>query len=72
MHLYHVFGLLYTVFCVCTCWHIANTEGRSPLLAGVLGFFFGIFAVIGYLFAGDKPLPPAPYSDKKHHKHSKR
>ena len=36
------------------CYSIAEKQGRNAGLAAVLGFFFGLFAVIGYYIAGDK------------------
>ena len=34
------------------CLKMAESRGRSTGLAAFLGFFFGIFAVIGYAIAG--------------------
>ena len=35
------------------CYKIADSRGRNKGLAFALGFFFGLFAVIGYLIAGE-------------------
>lgn len=35
------------------CGLMAKNRGRNIPIAFVLGFFFGIFAVIGYAIAGD-------------------
>jgi hypothetical protein len=32
---------------------MANSQGRDIVLAVIAGIFFGVFAVIGYLIAGD-------------------
>lgn len=36
------------------CYNIADKNGRDTTLAAILGFLFGIFAVIGYYIAGKK------------------
>lgn len=36
------------------CYSVAKSQGRSPGLAAVLGFVFGLFAILGYYIAGDK------------------
>lgn len=36
------------------CYLIAKGQGRSPGLAAVLGFIFGLFALVGYFIAGNK------------------
>lgn len=38
---------------------IAKKNGRGQVLAGILGFCFGIFAVIGYAMAGKTTLKQA-------------
>lgn len=42
-------GVVFAVICAL----LATAKGRSAAAAGVLGFFFGVFALIGYLIAGD-------------------
>lgn len=39
---------------------LAEKNGRDTGLAIVLGFFFGIFAVVGYLLAGPKNCYQSP------------
>jgi hypothetical protein len=39
--------------CIIGCVVMAINQGRSGLVGFVLGFFFSIFALIGYLIAGD-------------------
>ena len=48
-----VFILLFfpTLFAI-ICFKMAESRGRNKALAAALGFFFGIFAVIGYAIAG--------------------
>lgn len=36
------------------CFNIAKKNGRETTLAAILGFLFGIFAVLGYYIAGEK------------------
>lgn len=38
---------------------IAKKNGRGQVLAGILGFCFGIFAVIGYAIAGKTDIKKA-------------
>lgn len=38
----------------CWCYSIAKGQGRNPRLAAILGFIFGLFALVGYFIAGDK------------------
>lgn len=44
------------VWCLCGfgCYKLAEKQGRDKTIAVVLGVLCGIFAVIGYLIAGDK------------------
>ena len=42
------------ILVACLCYSIAKGQGRSPGLAAVLGFIFGLFALIGYCIAGKK------------------
>lgn len=47
------------------CTRMARSKGRNTTLAGALGFFFGLFAVIGYAIARPKAIErpgafPAP------------
>lgn len=39
------------------CYNIAEKNGRNTTLAAILGFFLGIFAVVGYYIAGKKETP---------------
>jgi glucose uptake protein GlcU len=36
------------------CYGMAEKRGRNTTTGAILGFLFGIFAVIGYAIAGDK------------------
>lgn len=36
------------------CYSVAKGQGRSPDKAAVLGFIFGLYAIVGYYLAGDK------------------
>ena len=36
------------------CYGMAEKRGRQGIIGAILGFLFGIFAVIGYAIAGDK------------------
>lgn len=36
------------------CYKIAESQGRNAWLGAFLGLLFGIFAVVGYLIAGNK------------------
>lgn len=44
------------VWCACAwgCYTIAEKNNRNTTLAAILGFFFGLFAILGYLIAGEK------------------
>jgi hypothetical protein len=33
---------------------MAEKQGRNTVLAAVLGLIFGLFAIVGYLIAGNK------------------
>jgi hypothetical protein len=54
-------GLLMGVVWAFTCVGIARRKGRSTSLAALLGFFFGLFAVIGYLIVRAK-VAPVPWA----------
>jgi hypothetical protein len=43
------FGILFSLMCGV----IASNQGRSGFAGAFLGLFFGVFALIGYLIAGD-------------------
>jgi len=45
--------ILFTAFWTFLCYRIANKNGRDKNLAIFLGIFFGLFALIGYLIAGE-------------------
>lgn len=42
--------------CVVGCYFLAKKQGRDTTIAAVVGFLLGIFALIGYLIAGDKKI----------------
>jgi hypothetical protein len=46
--------LIYWAVCVAGCYFLTKSQGRDTTIAAVLGLLFGVFAVIGYLIAGDK------------------
>ena len=46
--------LIYWAVCVAGCYFLAKSQGRDTTIAAVLGLLFWVFAVIGYLIAGDK------------------
>lgn len=51
-----IFLTFFIIFCLiwaCICSNMAKKRGRNTRKGFVLGFFFGILAVIGYLLAGD-------------------
>jgi len=45
--------ILVAIFFGFVCMVMAEKRGREKYLGFLLGFLFGIWAVIGYLFAGD-------------------
>jgi formate hydrogenlyase subunit 3/multisubunit Na+/H+ antiporter MnhD subunit len=45
--------IIIALLCALICFYMAKGRGRSPWLGAVAGFFFGIFAMIYYLGAGD-------------------
>lgn len=49
-----IIGLLVAIGCIYWCYSLAKKQGRNTVLGALLGFLFGIFAVIGYYIAGDK------------------
>lgn len=49
-----VFSIIIWILFGFACYKIAENQGRNVWLALVLGILFGIFAVIGYLIAGNK------------------
>ena len=36
------------------CYKLAEKQGRNTTTGAVLGVLFGVFAVLGYVIAGDK------------------
>lgn len=48
-----IFSLLLWALCSFSCYKIAETNHRNPIIAAVLGFVFGIIAVIIYLIIGE-------------------
>lgn len=54
LYLYFMLTLIYWAVCVAGCYFLAKSQGRDTTIAAVLGLLFGVFAVIGYLIAGDK------------------
>ena len=49
-----IIGLAITIGCMYGCYTIAKKNGRNPILALVLGFFFSLIALIVYLIIGKK------------------
>ncbi len=47
-------SVLIWIACGFACYKLAEKQGRNTVLAAVLGVVFGLFAVVGYLIAGDK------------------
>lgn len=45
-----IIRIIFAVWCYC----VAKDEQRNPIIAAILAFIFGLFAVIGYYIAGDK------------------
>ena len=52
-----IFTLLMAILWGYICYRMAESRGRDTFLAAILGALFGLFAVIGYAIAGDKPKP---------------
>lgn len=50
-------SIILKTFIAMRCYSIAKEKGRNAKLASVLGFFFGLFALIGYSIAGNKAAP---------------
>lgn len=48
--------LIYWVACAAGCYFLAKSQGRDTTTAAVLGLLFAVFALIGYLIAGDKKI----------------
>lgn len=48
-----IFVLLMAILWALVCMQMAKTRGRELTTAGVCGFFFGLLAVLYYLFSGD-------------------
>lgn len=48
--------LIYWAACVAGCYFLAKSQGRDTTTAAVLGLLFAVFALIGYLIAGDKKI----------------
>ena len=49
-------SFLIQFLCSWGCYKLALKQSRNTTLASVLGFAFGIFAIIGYLIAGNKKI----------------
>lgn len=47
-------SLILWVLCGWGCYKLAEKQGRDTTTGAVLGVLFGLFAVLGYLIAGDK------------------
>lgn len=55
MGFYHMlFAFVYSFVCAWACYRIALRNKRDAFVAGVLGAFFGVIAVIGYAIIGKK------------------
>lgn len=48
--------LIYWAACTAGCYFLAKSQGRDTTTAAVLGLLFAVFALIGYLIAGDKKI----------------
>lgn len=48
------FTLLVCALWACLCFKMAEKRNRDTTIGAILGALFGIFAVLGYLIAGDK------------------
>lgn len=46
--------LIFWAACVAGCYFLAKSQGRDTTIAAVLGLLFTVFALVGYLIAGDK------------------
>ncbi|MBO5805744.1 MAG: hypothetical protein J6R10_02655 [Tidjanibacter sp.] len=46
--------ILVWIACGFGCYKLAERQGRNVTIAAVLGVLLGVFAVLGYLIAGDK------------------
>lgn len=49
-----ILSILVWVACGVVCYKLAEKQGRNVVLAAVLGLVFGLFAIVGYLIAGNK------------------
>ncbi|MBO4370075.1 MAG: hypothetical protein J5808_01780 [Paludibacteraceae bacterium] len=49
-----IISLAIAIACCYGCYTIAKKNGRNPILAAILGFFFSIIALIIYLIIGKK------------------
>ena len=49
-----ILSLIIWVICGGVCYKMAEKQGRNTVLAAVLGLIFGLFAIVGYLIAGEK------------------
>lgn len=49
-----LFSIIWWILCSYACYKIANKNGRDTTLAIILGFIFGISAVLIYVFIGEK------------------
>jgi hypothetical protein len=47
---YILFSLIVSIAITFSCWYLARESGRNEVLAIVLGFFCGLFALLVYLF----------------------
>ena len=45
--------LIVGIFCALICMSMAEKRGREKWLGVLLGLLFGIWAILGYLIAGD-------------------
>ena len=51
---YVVVVIVIRILFICWCVSIARKKGRDTVLAGLLGFLFGLWAVIGYALVSSK------------------
>ena len=49
-----LFTILWAALWSYVCYKMADSRGRNTTTGAILGFIFGIFAVIGYAIAGNK------------------
>ena len=49
-----IFVFLMSILWGYVCYEMDEKRGRDTTLGAILGFLFGIFAVIGYAIIGDK------------------